>query len=143
MPVPAAYAGVEDRMVDSRPSYVPRVLFIEDNDLVVQVVGRSLRKVAELTVASDARAARAQLRERAFDLVVADLLLPDGDGLALLGEAASLCPGARLVLFSALGATPDAERALCEGRLSAVLGKPEGLGELVALVRRWAPEPSS
>lgn len=130
-------------MVDSRPAQAPRLLLIEDNDLVAQAVGRSLRKAADLTVAVDAGAARALLRERPFDLVVADLLLPDGDGLTLLDEASRLCPGAWLVLFSALGLTADAERALSEGRLSAVLGKPEGFSELIALVRRWAPAGSS
>jgi DNA-binding NtrC family response regulator len=139
MPEPLGYARGEALMTDSRPPRIPRVLFVEGDELVARAVARSLRKAAELAVAGGAAAARKALGERPFDVVISDLWLPDGDGLALLIEAARLCPGAKLVLYSGVGPTPGTELALCEGRISALLCKPEGLAGLFALVRGWVP----
>jgi DNA-binding NtrC family response regulator len=121
-------------MADSHPPLVPSLLLVAGSEPVARAAERALHKTAELMLARDGQAARRLLRAQIFDVIVSDLTLPDGEGLALLGDASRLCPGARLVLFSALGPTPEAERALSEGRLSAVLSQ---LEELVALMRHW------
>lgn len=126
-------------MSDPRPVALPRVLFIEDDDLVRRCVGRALRKSAEVIAVGGAEEARGLLRERPFDLVVSDLTLFDGDGLALLGEAARFLPSAALVLYSGHEPPPAARRALDEGLIAAFLRKPEGLAQLTALVGGWAP----
>lgn len=125
-------------MSDPRPPRVPRLLLVEDDELVVRKVARSLRKAAEIEVAWDAGDARERLARRTFDIVAADLRLPDGDGASLLGEAQRLQPGAQFVLFSAIEPTPESLRTFGSGRLVSVLGEPEGLAEFVALVNRWS-----
>lgn len=118
---------------------LPRVLFIDDDELVGRAVGRLLKGAADLVVVPDATRARALLAAGAFDVVVCDLALPDGNGVSLLEEAGRLCPDARRVLFSALEPPSVLRRALEEERVAAVLAKPEGLADLVALVRGWEP----
>lgn len=124
------------------PLLRPRVLLVEDDDLVQRCVTRFLRTSAELTVARNAKEARELVRGRPFDVIISDLSLPDGDGLGVLGEAASFVPSAKLVLYSGFDPPPAATAALRAGQLSAFLRKPEGFAELVALVRRWASETS-
>ncbi|HEU4407772.1 MAG TPA: hypothetical protein VFS43_21080 [Polyangiaceae bacterium] len=121
------------------PPRLPRVLLVAGDDRVARSLGRALRASAELVMARDARSALGLLAGRRFEVVVAQLALPDGDGLAVLAEAERLCPGAGRALFAWAGPTPEAELALGEGRLAALLCRPEGLVELVALVRSQAP----
>lgn len=125
------------------PSVSPqllRLLLVEDDDLVQRCVRRYLRTSTDLTMARNAEDARELVAERPFDVIVADLSLPDGNGLAVLDDAARRLPAAKLVLYSGFEPPPAASEALRAGRLSAFLRKPEGLTDLVALVRRWSAE---
>ncbi len=123
-------------MTEPTRARLPRLLLVEDDELVRRCLERSLREVAEVCSASGGAGARALLRERSFEFVVSDLSLPDDDGLVLLSEAGALQPRARLVLLSGYEPSPAAREALAEGRLAAALCKPEGILELVRLVRQ-------
>lgn len=62
----------------------PKVLHIEDNADVSQVVGMVLKHDAELQFATTLGQARQKLEADSFDLVLLDVSLPDGSGLELL-----------------------------------------------------------
>src|SRR4030067_2263962 len=64
-----------------------RILLVEDEDAHVELIRRSFEPEAgqvELTVAYTMRDAKNRLSEASFDLVVADVHLPDGKGIELL-----------------------------------------------------------
>lgn len=67
-----------------------RILYVEDNPADVDLVRRALARTAEppeLTIAPDLAAARQALALQApFDLLLADLNLPDGSGIDLIVE---------------------------------------------------------
>ena len=66
---------------DERPH---RILHIEDDPDVLQVVQAVVAEVAEAVPATRLDDARRLLEQETFDLVILDLMLPDGDGAELL-----------------------------------------------------------
>ena len=92
-----------------------RVLFVDDEPLVLRSLDRALRtrKVPwEARFVDTGAGALALLASEPFDVVVADLRIPDLDGVELLGEVQRSYPRiARLVLSGQVG-TDDCLRAM-------------------------------
>jgi two-component system KDP operon response regulator KdpE len=93
-----------------RPPPPPRVLVVNDDPDVLVVVGRLLSRVgvdavpaATCATCAAARAAAAGGRVTA---AVVGSILPDGDGLALVGELRRL-HGCRVVVLGTAGEAPD------------------------------------
>ena len=63
---------------------MPRILHIEDDRDIVEVVSRQAGSSASFISAGSVAEARALLGHERFDLVILDLLLPDGQGEELL-----------------------------------------------------------
>lgn len=70
----------------------PRILHIEDDADVLQVVALILRDVAEIIPASNLHEAQQQLATQTFDLIILDIGLPDGSGLELLLQLQNQSP---------------------------------------------------
>jgi CheY-like chemotaxis protein len=80
----------------------PRILHVEDDPDVRQVISVLLYDMADLVAAPDLRTARRLLAQDHFDLILLDVGLPDGSGLDLLPQAGGLItPYTPVVLFSA------------------------------------------
>ncbi|MDQ6693870.1 MAG: PAS domain S-box protein [Chloroflexota bacterium] len=79
----------------------PRILHVEDDLDIVQVVAMMLRDLGEVSHASTLAEAYTKLAEEQFDLVILDLGLPDGRGLELLPRLHQTGPLTSVVLFSA------------------------------------------
>jgi len=62
----------------------PRILHVEDDDSVVRFVSALVGDTAEIIAAATTAEAKRFLSEEYFDLVILDLILPDGDGEDLL-----------------------------------------------------------
>lgn len=63
---------------------LPTVLLVEDSDDFRSIVKASLKDTAEVVEVSDLKAARKSLEHEAFDLVLLDLQLPDGNGMEIV-----------------------------------------------------------
>ena len=73
----------EDGLVDDL-GHVPRLLVVDDDpDIRELVIGQLAGEGYALQAAKDVKAARAALAAAQIDVIVLDLGLPDGDGLAL------------------------------------------------------------
>ncbi len=81
------------RRSQSRPS----LLHVEDDLDVIQIVKSVTEDLADYDYAGSIREAREKLHAHAYDLVLLDLNLPDGDGRQLLGLTA---PPTRVIVFS-------------------------------------------
>lgn len=77
----------------------PRVLHVDDDDDLRQVVAALLDDSADLVGAANLADARARLEHDSFDLIVLDVALPDGSGLELLPQLRR--QGTPVVAFSA------------------------------------------
>ncbi|MBD2018885.1 response regulator, partial [Leptolyngbya sp. FACHB-36] len=62
----------------------PKILHIEDNSDLVQVIALLLKHDAEICHAASLQQAQQKLDTETFDLILLDLSLPDGSGLELL-----------------------------------------------------------
>jgi PAS domain S-box-containing protein len=78
-----------------------RILHVEDDADLQQVVAAIVEKEADIEPALSLGEARQKLARERFDLVILDLALPDGSGLDLVPYAGSLTPPTPVVIFSA------------------------------------------
>jgi DNA-binding NtrC family response regulator len=112
------------------------VLVVEDEDAIREGLSRALRTVAtSVCVVGDLAEARRALAGRAFDCVLLDLRLPDGDGLDLLTEIRAREDPPPVVVATSFD---DGERIIRAIRLGAFdyLTKPFDLPELRQTVVR-------
>jgi DNA-binding response OmpR family regulator len=108
-----------------------RVLVVDDNPDTTDALGRLLHAHGfEVELAHSFGEARVQLR-RAFDVLVADVRLPDGSGLDLLREAGHRTRG---IAMSGLGSREDVQRSLDAGFALHLL-KPFQMERLISAIR--------
>ncbi|HBI21456.1 MAG TPA: histidine kinase [Legionella sp.] len=73
-----------NRMKKKNTTGTPQILHIEDNVDMQHVVEVLLEKHAVVDVAHSLQKAKQMLEEKSYDLVILDLLLPDGNGIEIL-----------------------------------------------------------
>jgi DNA-binding response OmpR family regulator len=112
-----------------------RILVIEDDERIAQLVARALREDGYTVecVASGAAGLSAALAND-FDLVVLDLMLPEMSGTQVLERMVEVRPEQRVLVLSAM---PEIEtRVAClDAGAADFLGKPFAITELLARVR--------
>jgi len=113
----------------------PRALIVDD-DVVALIVVRHMLESAGLVVtqAANVRAARAQLADHTFDLIVADYSMPEENGLELLEPTAGL----PFVLLSGVVERGDSQDPRM-GDVTAHLTKPVSSEELRSVVTALVP----
>ncbi len=107
-----------------------RILVVDDDAAIRTVVREALRRAGHVveTVATLADMRRA-LIDFAPDVLVTDVMLPDGDGLDLVPEILRLHPGLPVIVLSARNTLATAVRATEQGAFD-YLPKPFDLEEL-------------
>jgi PAS domain S-box-containing protein len=73
-----------DHIKKTAPDQKPRILHVEDNPDTRQIIATLLQEHANIIEAPSLKIAQEKLGEDSFDLVILDLLLPDGNGTELL-----------------------------------------------------------
>jgi DNA-binding response OmpR family regulator len=115
---------------------VPKVLVIDDEPLVALMVRRTLQRTHEVSVEHSARSGVDRfVRGERFDVIIADLNLPDGDAAWIREELARLdpaLPGRMLVITG--GAGTAVGRAFLGQPGVRWLQKPFRTAELIAQV---------
>jgi CheY-like chemotaxis protein len=112
------------------------VLVVEDHRDSCKALARLLSGLGYTVVTALSVAdARAALRRHRFDLLVADIGLPDGSGLELVGELRQAHPVAKAVVLSGYTSDADAAASAAAGS-TAFLPKPVMFTEFQATVER-------
>ncbi len=112
----------------------PSILIVDDEADLVELVSLTLARMnLETASAGDLGSARRMLGERRYDLCLADMRLPDGDGLDLVAWIQQHQPRLPVAVISAHGNVESAVRALKLGAFDFVT-KPLDLGVLRRLV---------
>jgi two-component system cell cycle sensor histidine kinase/response regulator CckA len=112
-----------------------RVLIIDDEELLLRALARSLEDHHEVVTAYGGDAALELLaRDRDFDLVVCDLQMPGVDGIAVHDALARASPSlvGKLVMMSGGAVTPRA-RQFIESACVRVIRKPIDIAQLLAI----------
>lgn len=98
------------------------ILVVDDNPIDRRVVGGLLEKARDLTVryAADGAIALSDIRNTPPDIVVTDLVMPNLDGLELVGSVVKEFPRVPIVLMTGQGSEEIAVKALRAGAASYV-----------------------
>jgi DNA-binding response OmpR family regulator len=115
-----------------------RILLVEDEDRIASFVVKGLQAEGQMVErAAGVAEARRLLSERSYDLVLLDLLLPDGNGAEVLATVRANDPHTPVIVLSALGEVDD-KVSLLDGGANDYLTKPFSMRELSARVRAHA-----
>ena len=112
------------------------VLVVDDEQTARSFVGGALGDAGyEAIEAGDLAQARQAIATGAADIVLLDVVLPDGSGLSLLQQIARENPSPPVILITAFGEVELAVQAMKQGALD-FLQKPLDLEQLIGAVQR-------
>ena len=111
------------------------ILVAEDDTAVREFVGRALRQDGhDVTVVGDGQQALSALEESKYDLVLADIVMPKLDGIALALKAAKDYPWIPVLLMTGYAAERQRAHNL-DALINDVIAKPFTLADIRASVR--------
>ncbi|HSZ16261.1 MAG TPA: response regulator [Terracidiphilus sp.] len=104
----------------------PRVLVVDDESLIADSVAAILNRNGYAAISRYSGVDAIQsIHEQCPDIIVSDVVMPDLNGIQLAKTVRSICPNARIVLFSGNVDTASLlEDASLEGYFFEILPKP-------------------
>jgi DNA-binding response OmpR family regulator len=119
------------------------ILVVDDEPDLAATYERLLRRMGYRVIPTGTRRdALDVLRSERLVLVVADLRLPDGDGLDVVRSARAAVPPPPVLVVTATPSPENRSQALAAGA-AAYLGKPFAIPSFMELVTRLATPPSA
>lgn len=116
------------------------ILIAEDDKAVREFVSRALRQDGHETVTvGDGQQALTALGERSFDMLLADIVMPQMDGIALALKVAKEFPELPVLLMTGYAAERQRAHNL-DALICDVISKPFTLRDICAAVRRVLDE---
>ena len=110
------------------PPVVERFLVVDDDPSITEALTKVVKSMGfEVIAHTDPREAA---RETAFDLIITDFMMPHMSGVELLHALRATRPEAVRLLITAANDFKVAMKAVNEGEVFKLLGKPWGLNEL-------------
>lgn len=112
-----------------------KILLVEDELHLADYLKKGLEEEGhEISIASSAKTARDVMGPESFELILLDLILPDGNGLDLCRDFKMDQPRLPIVMLTSLGSTEDKVAGLDSGA-DDYLVKPFQFSELAARIR--------
>jgi signal transduction histidine kinase len=128
------------------PKHRRRLLLVDDEVKVLHALRRALSAHFLIEVCEGVEPALARIRKAPseFDVVLCDLMMPDGGGMRFFDELQKLAPGlAARTLFMTGGATTDETQRFVQARGRFALDKPLDLAALRGLVEELFSPPGA
>ena len=125
---------VSDDEVEKRPS----VLLVDDEKPLLDVFCAALSPYFDVELATSTREADFMLRKRSFVVVIADHLMPGGNGMSFLVRAREEFPDMQRILVTGYMKPEMLLRSVNEAALFRYLLKPVSMPELVKVVQEAA-----
>jgi PAS domain S-box-containing protein len=114
----------------------PKILHVEDDPDLQRVIGLLLADAAEVVAVMDFRSAEQAMARQRFDLVILDIVLPDGSGLNLLPLLNRQVPPVPVIVFSSQEPDPEHLHEVAEVLVKTRTSNDELLETITALVQR-------
>jgi DNA-binding NtrC family response regulator len=111
------------------------VLIIDDEESLLDVFEAALSPFFDVTRATNTRDADFQLQRRAFKVVIADHLMPGGNGMNFLVRAREEFPHMQRILVTGYMKPEMLLRSVNEAALFRYLLKPVAVAELIKVVQ--------
>ena len=110
------------------------ILVVEDNDGLREVLTEALAtENYSVAQASSAEEGIEKLKQTAFDIVITDLKLPEGDGISVLEAAKAEKPDCDVIIITAYGTVDKAVDAMKKGAVDFIT-KPFSIDQIRLLV---------
>lgn len=116
------------------PTKKPAVLVIDDEPALLEVFAAALSANFDVTTASSVREAEFILHKNPFKVVIADHLMPGGNGMSFLVRAREEYPHMQRILVTGYMKPEMLLRSVNEAALFRYLLKPVAVTELVKVV---------
>ena len=117
------------------PAHKDAILVVDDEKPLLGIYAAALSPYFDVTTASNAREADFILQKKAFKVVVADHLMPGGNGMNFLVRAREEFPHTQRVLVTGYMKPEMLLRSVNEAALFRYLLKPVTMTELVRVVQ--------
>jgi CheY-like chemotaxis protein len=115
---------------------MPKILLVEDDKLTRTILGQFLRANGyEVELAADGAQALSLLKENTFDLVVSDVVMPNGNGWDLSDHINSISPETPILLMTAYAAVQAHSRQAQSRARPEVILKPLVLTDLLSKIQ--------
>jgi DNA-binding NtrC family response regulator len=111
------------------------VLLVDDEKALLDVYGAALAAFFEVTTATNAREADFLLQKKNFKVVIADHLMPGGNGMNFLVRAREEFPHMQRILVTGYMKPEMLLRSVNEAALFRYLLKPVTMSELIKVVQ--------
>ena len=132
---PAGASVANGDAARGRPKGVARILVVDDDDSIRELLGMALRHVGfDVELSGSCLDARNMIERNTPDLMVLDVMLPDGDGIDFCKRLRAGGLRSSVLFLTARDTTEDKVRGLTVGG-DDYLTKPFSLEELVARIR--------
>ncbi|MGB5296924.1 MAG: sigma-54 dependent transcriptional regulator [Thermoanaerobaculia bacterium] len=113
-----------------------RILVVDDEQSMLEFLRLLLEEIGyQVTTASSVEEGRTQIRESGFDLVLCDIIMPDGNGLDLLREIKQQDSRISVIMMTAYTSTKTAIEAMRRGAYDYV-SKPFDVEELKVVMQK-------
>ncbi len=113
----------------------PAVLLIDDETPLLEIFSQALSPHFDIATATSVREAEFILHKRAFKVVIADHLMPGGNGMSFLVRAREEYPHMQRILVTGYMKPEMLLRSVNEAGLFRYLLKPVALPELLKIVQ--------
>ncbi|UCH07621.1 MAG: sigma-54-dependent Fis family transcriptional regulator [Deltaproteobacteria bacterium] len=113
-----------------------RVLIVDDDPVILEVIGDILKKNGyEVVAAPNGAAGIRELERKYFDLVLTDLVMPDVDGMEVLNHVVSTSPKAICIILTGHGTIKSSVEAIKKGAFDYIT-KPITADELLVVIEK-------
>ncbi len=128
--------------------YIPKTpgvtyLLVDDNSMNLELLSKLLERTEGKTeMATDGKQALQMLRERHFDLVIMDYMMPVMDGLEAMKAitAEKICPETPVIMLTAAGNLEEKRAEFQEAGFRGYLTKPVVAASLYGMIRDLLPD---
>jgi DNA-binding NtrC family response regulator len=114
------------------------ILIVDDEPAILEAFQSALSNYFDVTTASSARSADFVLQKKQFKVVIADHLMPGGNGMSFLVRAREEFPQMQRILVTGYMKPEMLIRSVNEAALFRYLLKPVTLSELIKVVQEAA-----
>ena len=111
------------------------ILIVDDEPAILEAFQSALSNYFDVTTASSARSADFVLQKKQFKVVIADHLMPGGNGMSFLVRAREEFPQMQRILVTGYMKPEMLIRSVNEAALFRYLLKPVALSELIKVVQ--------
>lgn len=113
-----------------------KILVVDDDIVSLEMMKRifSIKKY-KVDTANSGEEAVNKIKEKAYDIVITDLIMPGIDGFQVIKEVKRILPGAEVIVLTGYADTESAMKSVNLGAYDYIV-KPFDIGKLTLIVQR-------